>query len=329
MIRMTQVVDNTVSIAEQYGRLIDSICSIAESYYYLGRLDDALQLLDAGVRVLDLREVDRRGQITLLLQLGKIQVTTIFLSNGDFDSAMATLSRARQLAETTHDQRQLGVALNLIGQAHYFRSLNSGDQDWDTPQAYFQQALDHSQAAGDTRGASESLFQLGLMHERKGQDDTASAYYQQVIELADQHDYKREKSYATRHLAGIFHGRGELDQALRLFQESLALREAIGLKLYLPFAYISVGDVLYDQAHIAEAHARYQTAYRLSEEMGLQSGLLAASLSMGYAHKEQQALPQALAHFERARALAQALGFQRGLAAAEAEIAELTKRDDT
>jgi tetratricopeptide (TPR) repeat protein len=144
---------------------------------------------------------------------------------------------------------QLGVALNRIGQAHYFRSLNSGDQDWDTPQAYFQQALDHSQAAGDTRGASESLFQLGLMHERKGQHDTASAYYQQVIELADQHDYKREKSYATRHLAGIFHGRGELDQAL--------------------------------------------------------------------------------AHFERARALAQALGFQRGLAAAEAEIAELTKRDDT
>jgi tetratricopeptide (TPR) repeat protein len=316
-----------MSIAEQYVTLIDAICSIAEAYYYRGRLDDALQLLEAGVRILDLKEVEQASQIRLLLQLGKLRVTAIFLSNADFDPAMAALSRARQLAEATHDRRQLGVALNLIGQAHHFRSLNNGDQDWDTPQGYFQQALEHGQAAGDTRGMSEALFQRGLMHERKGQHDSASAYYQQAIELADQHDYKQEKSFATRHLAGIFHSRGDLDQALRLFEESLALREAIGLKLYLPFAYISVGDVLFDQGHVSEALGRYQTAYKLSEEMGLQAGLIAASLSMGYAHKEQQDAPQALAHFERARQLAQSIGFQRGLSAAEAEIADLKERE--
>jgi tetratricopeptide (TPR) repeat protein len=319
--------DPTPAIAEQYGVLIDTLCSIAEAYYYCGRLDDALQLLDAGAQILDLKEVGQHSQISLLLQLGKLRVTKVFLSNGDFDSAMAALSRARHLAETTQNRRQLGVALNLIGQAHHFRSLNNGDQDWDTPQAYFQQALEHSQAAGDMRGTSESLFQLGLMHERKQQHDSASAYYQQVIELANQYDYKQEKSFATRHLAGIFQGRGELDQALRLFEESLALREEIGLKLYLPFASISVGDVLYDQGHIAEALARYQAAFELAEEMELQAGLIAASLSMGYAHKEQQDSPQALACFERARDLARAIGLQRGIAAAEAEIAELTKRD--
>jgi tetratricopeptide (TPR) repeat protein len=313
-------------LAQYYATLIQTITDCAEIYYYLGRLDDALKVLNAGMQLLDQREMQPRDQARLLLELGKIQVTMIFLADGDFDTSMVTLARARQIAESTQDRQQLGLALNLIGQAHYFNNLNSGSADFDTPRDYFQPALEHSQAAGDTQAASDSLFHIGLMHERQQQYDSAIGYYQRVIELADQHDYKREKSYAVRHLGAIYLGRGELDRALRYFEESLALREAIGLKIYLPFAHIAVGDVLFDQQQIAAALVQYQKAYALSDEMKLNAGLIASLLSLGYAHKEQQHLPQAQECFEKAHAIAESIGFQRGMAAAAAELAELAKQ---
>jgi tetratricopeptide (TPR) repeat protein len=313
------------SIAAQYSVLLQTVCDISETYYYLGRLDDALHLLDAGMRLLDQQEVEPSDRVKLLLQLGKIQVTTIFLANGDFDAAMVTLSRAKVIAESIADRQQLGVALNFIGQAHYFKALNSGDGDFETPRVFFQQALDLSQAAGDLRNVSDSLFQVGITYERQEQYDTASAYYRQAIELADQHGYKREKSYAARHLAIIYQARGELDQALRYFQESLALREEIGLKIYLPFAHIAVGDVLYDTNDSVAALAHYQAAHDLSAEMGLKSGLIASLLSMGYAHQDHRELPKARECFEQAHTLAQSIGFQRGMAMAAAELEAINK----
>jgi tetratricopeptide (TPR) repeat protein len=138
---MSQALADSASIAAKYTTLIQSLCDIAESYYYLGRLDDALTLLDAGIQIAEQHEVLPGDQASLLLQRGKLRATAIFLTNGDLDSTLADLAQAQQIAEDIHDRRLLGSALNLIGQAHYFDILNSGGQDWDVPQPYFQQAL--------------------------------------------------------------------------------------------------------------------------------------------------------------------------------------------
>src|SRR5262245_59563885 len=138
---MSQALADSASIAAKYSMLIQSLCDIAESYYYLGRLDDALALLDTGIQVIEQREVPPGDQASLLIQRGKLRVTAIFLANGDLDSALADLARAQQIAEEIADRRLLGSALNLIGQAHYFDMLNSGGQNWEVLQPYFQQAL--------------------------------------------------------------------------------------------------------------------------------------------------------------------------------------------
>src|SRR5262249_1473762 len=158
----------------------------------------------------------------------------IFLTKGDLDSTLADLARAQQIAEDIHDRRLLGSALNLIGQAHYFNILNSGGQNWEVLQPYFQQALALQEESGDTAGACDSIFQLGLLHERKAEYDLAAEHYRRVLDLADQHGHKRERSYAARHLGFILQRQGDLEQAWRYFEESLALREQIGLKLYIP-----------------------------------------------------------------------------------------------
>jgi tetratricopeptide (TPR) repeat protein len=326
---MPQALADSTSIAAKYTTLIQSLCDIAESYYYLGRLDDALSLLNAGLQIGQQRELQAGDHALLLLQRGKLGATAIFLATGDLDMTLADLTRAQQIAEEIHDRRLLGSALNLIGQAHYFDILSSGGQDWDAPRTYFQAALAEQEAIGDSAGACDSIFQLGLLHERKGAYDLAAEHYRRVLDLTAQHDHKRERSYAARHLGFIHHRQGDLEQARRWFEESLALREQIGLKLYIPFAQIALGDVLLDQGDSAGAMARYQSAHQLAGEMGLKAGLLSALLSLGYAHTEQRALPQALECFEQARSIAETIGFERGIAAAAAAIEELSKQQAT
>ena len=80
-----QPLTDPASIATQYTTLARSICDIAESYYYLGRLDDALTLLNAGSEIVAQREVLPSDRASLLLQHGKLRATTIFLANGDVD----------------------------------------------------------------------------------------------------------------------------------------------------------------------------------------------------------------------------------------------------
>jgi tetratricopeptide (TPR) repeat protein len=323
---MSQPLVDSASIAAQYSTLTRSLCDIAESYYYLGRLDDALRLLDAGIQVITQPEVLPGDRALLLLQRGKLRATTIFLANGDVNATLADLAHAQSFAAGINDRRLLGQVLNLIGQTYYFDILNNGGQDWSTPQTYFEKALEQQEAIGDSAGACDSIFQLGLLHERKAEHDQAAEHYRRVLDLTAQHNHKRERSYAARHLGFIYHRQGDLEQARRLFEESLALREQIGLKLYIPFAQIALGDVLLDQGDSAGAIDRYWRAYKLAEEMGLKAGLISALLSLGYAHKEQQSLQQALDCFEHARAVAQTIDFKRGIVAAATEIEAISKQ---
>src|SRR5262249_2990851 len=148
-------------IAEQYTALTQAICDISESYYYLGRLADALRLLEAGLHIVEAPEMRPRDRARLLLQYGELLTTQMFLANGDFDTTMAMLARAQQLAVDEQDQQLLGHALNLIGQATYFNTLNTDGSDWDTPLAYLERAVEQHEVAGDTRGLSDSLFHIG------------------------------------------------------------------------------------------------------------------------------------------------------------------------
>src|SRR5262245_66374863 len=105
---MRQPTADSEFIAAQYTALLQSHCAIAESYYYLGRLDDALKLLDAGLQIIAQHEVLPSDRAVLLLQRGKLKVTTIYLATGEVEATLATQSQPRRIAESSHGRRQIG-----------------------------------------------------------------------------------------------------------------------------------------------------------------------------------------------------------------------------
>ncbi|MEW6736804.1 MAG: tetratricopeptide repeat protein [Acidobacteriota bacterium] len=236
---------------QRYKTLINEILQISQAYYYQGRLDDALRLLDNSNEMLDQEEVTCEDWTRVLIQRAKITSFKGSLSgNKDYHNLSLTLlAEAKRRAEDSHDKQLLADTLDLIGFILYIKDFSQADTE--TLLGYYQKALAIRKEIDDQRGISDSLFHIGLVYENRAnasKDDKQKAfeYYQQALAIAKQGDYKLEKSYAFRHLGYFYQENGELDKALSYYQQSLSLREEIGFKPYLSPAHLLIGDFYFD-----------------------------------------------------------------------------------
>lgn len=330
---MQQAVSSNETLAQHYTNVIDVLGKIAESYYYLGRLDDALKVLQAGIPLIEASEMQPQDRLKWLLQSARLLVADYYLTNQDADRMFSAVLCAREAAESAQDRQRLADALSLLGQAHYYATLNGSTSlkgaqgQYQEALAFQQQALEHREALQDTRGISESLFFIGVVHERWHQHDRAQEYYIKAHQVAEQAGHEREKAEPARHLAGIaWIVKGELDQALVYARESLAIWESLGFQPYLPFAHLLVGDIALAKGDTENALFHCQKAATLAETLNHKRALASSLLSLGDIQLAKHEPALARANFEQALALAQELPFPLIITRASERLERLTRQ---
>jgi tetratricopeptide (TPR) repeat protein len=288
------------TLAQHYTTAVDALAEIARAYYTGGRLADAQQLLRTSLQLLNRREATPQQRLKLLLLYGQVLVVEHLLMRGEAAAMFSTVREARQLAEAAQERPGMADALSLLGQAHYFATVVAslkqglmpagarGQGQYDQALAYQQQALELREALHDTRGISESCFQIGVIYERWQQYDRAREYYARARQLADQYGHAFEKTEPARHVA--FHAlrEGNLDQALTLALQALALREEAPFRPYLPLDHLLIRDIYQAQGDTANAQAHTRQALALAQEMGLDA-LVASVVNLRDALAEQPA----------------------------------------
>lgn len=270
-------------IAQRYTTAIDALYEIGRAYYMLGRSDDAQHLIRAALQLLEAREATPGQRLKLLLLHGQSLIVDYLLMRGDADLLFSTILNAKQLAETVQDQQAIADALNLLGQAHYVTtvvaSLKSGASPdslrgqgkYEEALAYQQQALELREALHDTRGISESYFQIGVVYERWQQYEQALQYYTKARQIADQYDHAFEKTEPARHFTLHALRQGNLDQALTLAQQAVSLREEAGFKPYLPLDHLLLRDIYLARGDTANAQAQTEIASAIAAELGMET----------------------------------------------------------
>ena len=273
-----QRIDDKLTLC--YTSVIDSLYEIVKIYLYRGQLVDAQRIMQASQPLLEVGEVAQRDRLKLLLLYGRVLIVEQLLGRGEPDRLFAAVQQAKESADELGDQLSIADALNLLGQAHYFSTItkllksgqpvNVAQEEGKFAEAfcYHQQALQMREALNDTRGMSESHFQLGSVHERWGQAEQAVEHYRQASQLAEQYDYRYEKVEPVRHLALHALMTGKLDQAVRYGQRALALREEAGFKPYLPLDHLLLSSIYQARGETASAQQHMQQAAALAEEIG-------------------------------------------------------------
>ena len=281
---------------EYYTTAFAAFRQIAHGYCFLGRLREALDLLQTSLDLAEATEVALQDRLRLLLLRGRVLTVEHLIYRGDAEPMLASIERARQLAERAQLQPELANALCLLGQAHCNATtvaiLKSGalpfgargQGRYEEALAYQEQALALLESLHDTRGISESHFQIGLVYQFWQQNELACEHFNLALQIAEQHGHIFEQSEPNRHLTVDALFKGDLDLALLYARRALSLREASGFKPYQPFDHIMLRDIYLKQGDKASAQFHTQQALSLAEEMGfaeLMGALLNATQRLG------------------------------------------------
>ena len=104
--------------SRHYATAIDALYEIANAYFFLGRLGDALRLLRTSLHMIEEGEVAQKDRLKLLLLYGKVLTVDHLMNRGDTDLMFSTILQAKQIAEAAEVQQSMADALSLLGQAH-------------------------------------------------------------------------------------------------------------------------------------------------------------------------------------------------------------------
>jgi tetratricopeptide (TPR) repeat protein len=301
---------------------LSAVFGRGEALYRAGLLDDSVALFAASDLTVGATEPER---LRIALAQGKIFADWVFHANRGYDEAVATLDTARALAARLGDERSAITALDLMGSADYYRVLQDGGRDYGSAQEQFNIALARREALDDTRGVAESVFHVGLIHERLEQYDEALYCYRRCYTLAREHNYQLEQSFAARHLGGRAQDVGDFAAALAYFKESLALRQLVGYTLLLPLAHIALGEVMLAQNTADGAAREYEQAHALAQ--GMQSPLIMVSSLLALSELAQARGDEGGRRdfAEQALARAQEDDLPLGVRAASAALAAITQ----
>jgi tetratricopeptide (TPR) repeat protein len=296
---------------------VDSLLRRAEAHHYRGALAQAHEMLASAADL-----AGHRGDTSALARVwiarGNVWISQTTATNSGYDEADNAAATALRFAERAGDQRLLADATELMGRVLYSRKINLDEGDYEGPMLRFRRSLELREAAGDTRGVVESLFRVGLIHERRDESPQAIARYEEALGLAGDR-FPLERSNLTRHLAYQRQGQGDLDGALRLFVESLQLRDRAGFVLTRPSALASIADLHRRKGDYDQALAYGGRALKEARRLQATRFEVGALISLGQTRAAAGETEAALELLDRAEALATRIGYVSGVERARAE----------
>lgn len=210
------------TIAQHYTSAIESLCHIVEAHFYGGRVEAALRVLGYGERTAAEPEVRPRDRAELLIRSGRMLTYWGSFATNQYDAPIGMLRQAEEIARELDEGPLLADALAELGRVFYQRTLAANMGSFDDAAAYFEQARTLREAAGDQRGLAESLFQEGLIAERRQRFDEALARFEQARALAERHSFRETLAEALRHLGFARLRADDLARARELYERAYA-----------------------------------------------------------------------------------------------------------
>jgi len=320
---MTTIIFSTEAMDERYRQLIRATIDLSDTYFYAGRLTEAVQLPEQTLALMREGDASEDDQTRLLLQYGKMLSKMSYYREARFERAYEVLTKAQKMARDIDDQYLRGMARLRLGQVVDYQAVFNGTGDFLIALNHFERAYDLLVEAGNPEGQGKAAFNKGLIYQRLGQLDEARIHFEEALAIAEKHDFKYDKSMVIRHIGFIHFAEADFDKACAYAQESLALREEIGCQILLAPAHHVLGSVSIARGQWAEAVAHLQQADALAQEMDLKFIRIMALLSLGEWYKRQNDPEQARENFQLAKEIAEETGHIAWQEAAAADLAQL------
>jgi tetratricopeptide (TPR) repeat protein len=299
---------------EQYMNFFSDVAWIAKTCNYLGRINEALDLLLAVEQLFPLSPLWKMDKIEILLIHAELQITNCFLTNSNFDKALKLAQYVHQQAEESwsmaHFDIETGNALDvskalcLLGQVHYYSTKDTDKQSYDEALPFFLQSWKMYEKMQETRelslrswiqGAPEIVNDLGPYNYT---DD----YFTRRI---DQHASK-----TLFYIGLVYESSQDIAQAQDFYQRSLDLALLSDSKEEASHVYSHLANICENKEQQLEYALQ---ALHLREEIGFKRMLPVSCLHLGALYLKRNEFEKAEEYCQTALQLANEMNIKRAL----------------
>jgi CHAT domain-containing protein/Flp pilus assembly protein TadD len=190
------------------------------------------------------------------------------------------------------------------------------DQRGETEQAieYLQKSIASYEALGNKEGISNSSNSLGNVHSARGDYSSAMSQLQKALAIQEELGNKQRIAMTMNNIGIVHRLQNNLDLALEYQQRALALRESAGDKRGLVSSLNNIGLIYTNKGDYARALENYQKGLSLSQELGVKAEIANVSSNIGYTYRLQGDYARALEQYQKVLRLREEMGEKIGTA---------------
>jgi len=253
----TRVFVQAIEAAEQAGDdrvLAEALRRLANVHRRRHELDEAMRLAQRSLEV-----AQRIGDDILAAEaLNGVALVSFF--RGDWD----------------HARHHLGLALSLGGADEMLRArveqnlgiMANAEGDLETALEHYQRSLSAFRAAGDVRGCTIAMHNIGMNRADRAQWHDADQSFRAALDLADSAGDVSARGHVLLSRTEVYVARQEFEHARRSIEEALRIFDGLEAREPKANAYKWLGVLYRETGRPLLAEARLKTALELSSEIG-------------------------------------------------------------
>ncbi len=202
--------------------LVDAFILKSKALYWLRRLDDALDVIEQGERLLetltDKSSLEIKKRVAWIVWVRCVA----YWDKGELDLTLKYLEQGLELGKETGDKQIIFRCLMLYG--FYYNTKG----EFDRALLYINRSLEIAKIMQNQKIAAWSFANLASIYYEKGELDNSIKYIKKANKLYKQTNNKLHFSGSLQFLGSIYRQKGEINRALRYFERSLTMFEEIG-----------------------------------------------------------------------------------------------------
>jgi tetratricopeptide (TPR) repeat protein len=180
--------------------------------------------------------------------------------------------------------------------------------EWQAAIRRLEQSLAVFRDAQDVLGETQSLNELGNIHQALGENQKAETYYRQALPKQRRGGDRRQEAITLNNLAVVLGDQGQVQEAFETLQASLDLLREVGTPDEVGRALLNLGRFAKHLGQVESVGDYYREALAVLEEVGDLKGLVYAFNGLGNYYKQRGDLERSADYYTRSLRLAQQIG---------------------
>jgi tetratricopeptide (TPR) repeat protein len=194
---------------------------------------------------------------------------------------------------------------------------------------FYTQAVKIQEEIGDKDGLSQSLGNIAVIYDERGDIERALLLNERALKLSEETNNKGEIASNLNNIGSIYQSQGELKKALEYYKKGEVILKEIGEDQGRASCLNNIGIIYKKLGDLGKALAYYTTSLKLRETDGNKRGVVYSLNNIGTIYDLQDNVSLALEYYNRALKLAEEIQDKKGLALSFNNVARaLLKKGD-